>query len=98
MSITTRAAKALEPETTTEPESPSAPGIIHNAMLYRAHLRGSISGEFELGKLPKPTDANGSIWAQKVKREPSEEEDGSSWGWVRRHKFDPHFGYYLEDE
>ncbi len=80
MFITTQAARALEPETTTERESPSAPGIIHNAMLYRARSRGSISGEFEIGKLQKPTDASGSIWAQKVKREPSEEEDGSSWG------------------
>lgn len=96
MSITTQAAKVLEPETTTEQESHSAPGIIRNAMLYRARSRGSISGQFELGKLPKQNDAKGSIWAQKT--ESSEEEDGSSWGWVRRHRFDPHFGYYLDEE
>jgi hypothetical protein len=62
MSTMLKAGKALEQETTTTQENHSAPGIIRNAMLYRARSRGSISGEFELGKRNTPSGAGPSIW------------------------------------
>ncbi len=62
MPTTQQAAKALAPKTTTTEHSGSVQNTTPNATAYRARSRGSISGEFVIGKPSTPGAAEPSIW------------------------------------
>lgn len=62
MSTMLKAGKALEHVTTTTAASLYASDTTLSDTRYRARSRGSISGEFVIGKLSMPMSAEDSTW------------------------------------